>query len=103
MRQYEEHATSTAPAPVPQFGAPLPSGRPEASSNKRELEDDTEARKQELYRQKVEQGKVERAARESLKAAQQKWEEEAEKLREATEAFDEFVISGSMDKKPRLE
>ena len=100
LPHYGQHTTSTVPAPVPQFGAPLPSGKPEASSsssNKRELEIDAEARKQELYRQKVEQGKLERAARDnlkaaqdSLKAAQEKWEEEDQKLREVTEAFDNF-------------
>ena len=109
LPQYGQHTTSTVPAPVPQFGAPLPSGRPEASSsssNKKELEIDAEARKQELYRQKVEQGKLERAARDNLKAAQEKWEAEDQKLREVTEAFDQFVMSSgssSMDKKPKPE
>ena len=102
LPQYGQHTTSTVPAPVPQFGAPLPSGRPEASSsssNKKELEDDAEARKQELYRLKVEQATVEREA-------YRKWQQEAQRLREVTEAFDEFVMSSgssSMDKKPKTE
>ena len=99
LPQYGENTTSTAPGPVPQFGSPLPSGRPEASSSsskKRELENDAEARKQELYRQKVEQGTVEREA-------YRKWQEEAQRLREVTEAFDDFVISSSMSKRRKLE
>ena len=116
LPQYGHHTTSTVPAPVPQFGAPLPSGRPEASypsSDKRELDTDAEARKQELYRQKIEQGKLERAARnnlkaaqDKLKAAQEKWEEEDQRLRDVTEAYDEFVInsgSSSMGKMPKPE
>ena len=121
--QYGQYTTSTVAAPVPQFGAPLPFGRPEASSSasaRRELEIDAEARKQELYRRKIEQGKLERAARnnlkaaqdslkatqDSLKTAQEKWEEEDQRLREVTEAFDEFVInsgSSSMGKRPKPE
>ena len=103
LPQYGHHATSSVPAPVPQFGAPLLSGRPEASSNKRELEDDAEARMQELYKQKVEQRKVERAARDDMKAAQKKWEEEEQKLRELEEAYDELVTSSGMNKRRRLE
>ena len=100
LPQYGQHTTSTVPASVPQLGAPLPSGRPEASSssfsNNRELEIDAEARKQELYRRKVEQATVEREA-------YRKWQEDAQRLREVTEEFDKCVMSSgnsAMDKMP---
>ena len=100
LPQYGQPTTSTAPGPVPQFGVPLPH-RPEAPSsfsNKRELESDYEARKQELYRRKVEQSLVEREAH-------RKWQEEVQRLKEMSDEFDEFVISGSnsMGKRPRRE
>ena len=100
LPQYGQHTTSTAPPPVPQFGAPLPFGRPEtssSSSNRRELEDDAEARMQELHRQKDEQTNVEREAF-------RKWQAEAQRLEEVTKEFDDFVLgSRSMSKRPRRE
>ena len=102
LLEYRQHTTSTGLASVLQLDVPLPSSKPEASSssfsNNKELEIDAEARKQELYRQKVEQTGVEREA-------YRKWQEEAQKLREVREVFDEFVMSSSssMDKRPKPE
>ena len=66
LLEYRQHTTSTGLASVLQLDVPLPSSRPEASSssfsNNKDLEIDAEARKQELYRQKVEQTGVEREA-----------------------------------------
>ena len=65
-------------------------------SNIRELQIDADARKQELYRRKVEQATVEREA-------YRKWQEEAQRLREVTEEFDKCVMSSGnsgMDKRP---
>ena len=92
LPEYRQHTTSTGLASVPQLDVPLPSSRPEAFSssfsNNKELEIHAEAWKPEFYTQKVEHTGVEREA-------YTKWQEEAQKPREVTEAFDKFVMSSS--------